>query len=112
MLDVHEDAELAPRDVVARAIFEQTQAGTAHARHHQSHRCRDQTFSRQRPKPACATALTRALTPSRLRPLRTTTWAASRPTPMAKPAWTGFGSAGKRHQQACTAQTALPQTGC
>lgn len=27
MLDVHEDAELAPRDVVARAIFEQTQAG-------------------------------------------------------------------------------------
>ena len=27
MLDVHPDAELAPRDVVARAIFEQTQAG-------------------------------------------------------------------------------------
>jgi L-aspartate oxidase len=27
MLDVHEDAELAPRDIVARAIFEQTQTG-------------------------------------------------------------------------------------
>lgn len=27
MLDVHDDAELAPRDVVVRAIFEQTQAG-------------------------------------------------------------------------------------
>lgn len=27
MLDLHEDAELAPRDVVARAIFQQTQAG-------------------------------------------------------------------------------------
>jgi L-aspartate oxidase len=86
---IHPDAELAPRDVIARSVAARALAG--------------------RPVFLDATGIASR---SRLQPRPTSTWVASRPTPTARRHWPGSGPAAKWPRRACTAVTGWQATRC
>ncbi len=102
---IHPDAELAPRDVVARAIALRRLGGSACAARcdtgvrHRHPLPRSRGHRPQRP------ASIPRVTPCRSRPPRTSTWAGSRPTRTARPACPGSGPAAKWPRPDCTAAT-------
>lgn len=113
MLAVHPDAELAPRDVVARAVYLQAQAGLRPALDTQN--CLGPRILTEFPAVAAACP-GRGSTPparrSRSPPRRITTWAGSKAIATGAAACPVCGSAARRPRPGCTARTALPRTGC
>ena len=108
----HAGRELAPRDVVARAIWRRSAAGAAffstRAAIGASFAARFPSVSAIWPQPAS----TRRRERSRCGPPSITTWAASRWTARAQHRSTGCGPAAKSPRPACTAPTASPAILC
>ena len=114
MLDLHPDGELAPRDVVARAVHRIAHRRTRRVpRLPQGDRRRFFGALPRRPRGLRgARHSTRRASRSRSRPPRTTTWAACMWTAPAAPRSTDFGPAAKSPRPARTAPTASPPTRC
>ena len=115
MIDVHPDAELAPRDVVARGIAQQMKA-TSHAsgaprRHRPGRGVPGRALPQHRARLPRA-GLDWAASRSRSRRPRTTGWAASAPTRGDAPPCPASTPSARSPAPGCTAPTGSPRTRC
>ncbi len=114
MPDEHPLAELAPRDVVARAIARRAAAGEPVLLDLRPALAAKGEATFPQGLSLCRRAGYEPLrrTRCRSRRRRITTWAASSPTIAAAPASTACGPAARWHAPACTAPTGWPATRC
>ena len=112
MRALHPDAELGPRDIVARGVYREVMSGRGAFLD-----CRKiglnfpSAFPPSSP-PASRLASIRAASRSRLRLLRTTTWAASIPTRTGAPRSKACGPAARLPRPGRMERTGLPQIRC
>ena len=114
MADEHPLADLAPRDVVARAISRRLNERDARpplARRHRDRRLRARA-SRRSGRRAGSSASIPPATGCRWRPPRTTSPAACAPTSTARRRFPGCGRAARPRAPACTAPTGSRRTRC
>ena len=111
---IHADAELAPRDIVARALHREIARGPLRISGLPRRPSARRSSSAFRPsmRPAGKAASIRRRCRSRSRRPRTTTWAASPPMRTAARRWTACGPSANAPRRACTAPTGLPPIRC
>ena len=112
MPDEHPDAELAPRDIVARAVWRRVAAGERVTLDMRSALAEDAGHFPTVLDLCAQAGIDPTREPVPIAPAAHITWAASSPTPTGTPASTACGPAARSRIRVSTAPTALPATRC